>query len=279
MLPKTQVLSIVTVLDHRDPGDFLRIVDINNKISKLNISYEIVVIDNRNRSDKDDKNISSLSLNVPNLQIFKLKNVTDHKTASLAGIENAIGDWVLSLDIYQDSINPLEEMLESAIKYGTEIIIGANSDSLHLLSRTIVNNILQHEYPLIALNNAINSQNLKKTIIPQKDHTYNPLHVRERLVNSWKIFIGKSLLPLRVANISFVLASILAILYSLSSAPVTVLIISILSFFMSVSLLFISEYLIILSDPHSRKPNYEIAERLSSNIQARNSLTNIEVEN
>ncbi len=279
MLPKTQVLSIVTVLDSRDSDGFSQIRDVHNKISELKISYEIVIIVNRIHSQKDDADIKSLSLNFPNLQIFKLKDITDFRSASLAGIENAIGDWVLMIDIYQDSINSVESMLESAFKNNTEIVIGEKPSSLQLLSRTVVNNILQHDYPLIAIDNVITSSNLKKSIITQKDFTHNPVHLRERLSSSWKIVIGKSTLPLRASNISFLLVSFLAIIYSLLVSSNSVLAaISILSFFLSVVLLFISEYMVMLADPHSRKPDYEIAERTSSNIQVRNDSTNIEVE-
>jgi polyphosphate kinase len=39
-----------------------------------------------------------------------------------------------------------------------------------------------------------------------------------------------------------------------------------------------SEYLVMLMDPYSRKSRYEVVERISSNIQARDNYRNIELE-
>jgi hypothetical protein len=324
MLPKTQILSVIVVLDNRDKGDFQVINDVSHKLSTLGISYEIVLIVNRNYNRADSEVLSALSRKIENLQLFFMRNTTDYKTAVMAGLENSIGDWVLSLDVYQDSIDHIDIMLETALSNNTEIVTGASnsaannglisrlmsfgfnsifsmihgyrlsqeSTSLKLLSRSVVNYILQSEHSLIALETVAAGSNSKKSVIRQDTRKNNPIPLKERVNNRWKILIGLNSAPLRIANFISGAGALLALSYSLYVifinlinnnvvAGWTTVSLILSSMFMTISIVLwlISEYLVMLSDPNSRKPRYEIAERFASNIQARNNLLNVEVEN
>ncbi|MFM0145470.1 glycosyltransferase [Paraburkholderia sp. RL18-085-BIA-A] len=117
----------------------------------------------------------------PNLQIYVLTKEVDADTALWVGLENALGDYVVALDPLLDDISLLESMLEKATS-GVDIVLAYNRqrpaqstmynlaqtafDLLYrsssgmkfaheapryrLVSKRIVNFILQHPQPAIA---------------------------------------------------------------------------------------------------------------------------------
>ncbi len=323
MLPKTQILSIVVVIDSRDNDGFMVLRKISDMAKELGLYYEIVVIVNRYYSAADLRDLKNLSNEVENLQIFFLKNVIDYKAAAMVGLENSIGDWVLTIDVYYDAIDAVKSMLEVAFKDNSEVVIALDpkishggiiisflsfvfnllfkilhkyklseeSSSLKLFSRTITNYILQHNAPLVAIETIAAQSNIKKSIVTQTTKKNSQLSLRERIRNHWMILIGINHMPLRIANLISGFGASLALFYSVYVVIINLfrnnvvagwttvsLIMSMMFFTMSAVLWLISEYLVMLMDPYSRKSRYEIVERISSNIQARDHYTNIELE-
>ena len=323
MIPKTQILSIVVVIDKRDNDGFQAIKNISQTAKKLDLYYEIVVVVNRYYSRSDLENLKFLSNEIANLQIFFLKNVIDYKGASMVGLENSIGDWVLTIDVYQDSMEAIKSMIEAAFKENSEVIIALDpkksrdgifirflsflfnflfkilhkyklseeSSSLKLFSRSITNHILQHDSPMIAIETISAKSNIKKTIVAQNTKKSSGLSLRERMHNRWMILIGINHMPLRLANLISGFGALLALTYSIYVIIINLvqnnivagwttvsLMMSLMFLTMSAVLWLISEYLVMLMDPYSRKSRYEVVERISSNIQARDSYINIELE-
>lgn len=322
ILPKTQILSAVIVVDKRDDGKFLAVQEVAKEIADLNLCHEIVVVVNRYYAKSDSEALKVLTTKFDNLQIYLLKNVIDYKEAVLAGIENSIGDWVLTIDVYQDDAFAIKRMMETAFRENVEVVIGLDkklenslltrflsfafnfvfrklhgydlsreNSSLKLLSRAVTNYILQHDSPLIAVETISAKSNIKKSFFTQKTKINN-LSLKERINNRWMVLIGINSAPLRLANFISGAGALLSLTYSVYVVLVNLikndviagwttvsLILSMMFLTMSTVLWLISEYLVMLSNPNSRKANYEIIERLSSNLQARNNFVNVEVEN
>jgi hypothetical protein len=144
---------------------------------------------------------------------------------------------------------------------------------------------------MVAVETISAKSNIKKTIVPQTTKKGSELSWREIMHNRWMILIGINHMPLRLANLFSGFGALLAMSYSLYVIIINLvqnnivagwttvsLMMSLMFLTMSAVLWLISEYLVMLMDPYSRKSRYEVVERISSNIQARDSYINIELE-
>lgn len=158
------------------------LTETSNLLSNLVSDYELIVVDKA--SDDDStllyQKITSES-GLPNIQFYALTQEVDDDTASWAGLENALGDFVVVIDPQTDSIEFLPEMLDKAVK-GADIVFASNnkknnhtlayrlayrvfnrvyqsfggfrlSDAAphyRILSKRVVNFLLQHSQPALA---------------------------------------------------------------------------------------------------------------------------------
>ena len=88
--------------------------------------YELIIVDNASEDDSIST-LKSLTTNVsyPNLQIYALSKEVDVDTASWAGIENALGDFVAVIDPLLDDIQFLPQMLDKAVN-GADVVFSNN---------------------------------------------------------------------------------------------------------------------------------------------------------
>lgn len=149
--------------------------------SILAADYEVIVVDNAS----GDESVSVLKQlagigGLPNIQVFALAKEVDVDTASWAGVENALGDFVVSMNQETDDIDFLPEMLDYAVK-GSDVVFAANRQKspqswsylmcsslfnviykwldaqfdseaprFRVMSKRVVNFILQHPVPVMA---------------------------------------------------------------------------------------------------------------------------------
>lgn len=102
------------------------LTEISATSSRLVSDFEIIVVDNAS----DDNSITALQRltgesGLPNLQVFALTKEVDADTASLVGLENALGDFVVLMDPLADSITFLPQMLERAVG-GADVVVAGN---------------------------------------------------------------------------------------------------------------------------------------------------------
>lgn len=141
--------------------------------------YELIIVDNAS----NDESVAVLRAltgerGLANLQVYALTKEVDADTASWVGLENALGDFVAVIDPLADDIHFLPEMLDKAV-HGAEVVFATNAQKspqrlayraayavfyglykrlnginlakeapqYRLLSRRVVNFILQHPQP------------------------------------------------------------------------------------------------------------------------------------
>ncbi len=175
-------LSVVCVLRNY-AGDVRRLIEaIIRVVDPLVAEYELVVVDN---ASEDESLATFRSLTgdegLQNLQVFALSPQVDSDTAYWAGIENALGDFVVAFDPQTDDITFLPALLDKAVS-GTDVVFGHNTHlprraltyrtaaavfnalyylvnrvnrqrdapQYHILNRRVVNYILKHPHPAIA---------------------------------------------------------------------------------------------------------------------------------
>jgi hypothetical protein len=316
----TQILSIVCVLDGRqeNPAQLLR--DLHSAAASMSMPFEVVVMMNGAPS-AEVGGVRSLTRSVDSLQIYFIKQRVDYLTAVLAGLENAIGDWVATVDLACDEPVVVPELMLTAQREQCEVAIASEtgrrrrgvaeavlatgfhaafrglhgyslsreSPTARLLSRAVVNDVLQHDSPLIALETLTASAGYARARVQARQRAARRISISERARIRWRTLIGINVAPLRIANLicaggalgALSYSAYVIVIYLVKSNVVpgwtTVsLILSAMFLTMSLVLGMLSEYLILLLDPGARRGRYEIAEELSSTVQPRHKLLNVE---
>ena len=181
MTPLPLFLSIVLVVRNQ-ASDLAQMVGaIGAPLAGLASDYEVVVVDNAS-SDASVEVLETLTKpgGLANLQVFALVNQVDPDTAIWAGLEGALGDFVVVLNPLTDDVSFLPTMLAQA-QAGADLVFAANgcqprqslaytacfaafnwfygrlngidlardAPQYRILSKRVVNFILQHPMPAV----------------------------------------------------------------------------------------------------------------------------------
>jgi hypothetical protein len=92
-------------------------------------SYEIVLIDNHSVDDTVAQ-ITALQKTTPNLQLFTLNRRNDFEVAIMAGLDNSIGDFVITLNPETDPVELIPRFFAFALD-GNEFVCGILREQLH----------------------------------------------------------------------------------------------------------------------------------------------------
>src|SRR5688572_583061 len=175
-------LSIVFVVRNGEDSIYSTLYNATHYISKLVEDYELIIVDNASQDDGVEilKQLTDED-GLPNLQIYALTKEVDLGTASWVGIENALGDFVAVIDFFSEDIGFLETMLGYSVN-GTDVVFAENlrkskqtityricffvfnfiykcfndinlskeAPQYRLLSKRVINFILQHPIPALA---------------------------------------------------------------------------------------------------------------------------------
>ena len=172
-------LSVVLVVRNQSALLEQLLAEAATDINTLVSDYELIIVDNAS----DDDSVSVLRKLIredgqPNLQVYALTNVVDSDTASWVGLENALGDFVAVIDPLTDDFSFLPEMLKENVN-GADVVFATNvqkaaqslayqganavfnglykrftgirlakeAPQFRILSKRVINYILQHTHP------------------------------------------------------------------------------------------------------------------------------------
>jgi len=88
--------------------------------------YEIVLVDNAS-TDGTVEVVEQLQQELRNIQLYCLARSIPHESAFVVGLEQAIGDVVITLDAAYDPVSPIHEMVQM-LDGKTEIVYGLRRD-------------------------------------------------------------------------------------------------------------------------------------------------------
>ena len=91
-------------------------------------TYEIVLIDNHSVDDTVAQ-IKALQMTTPNLQLFILNRRNDFEVAMMAGLDNSIGDFVITLNHETDPAELIPQFFELALN-GNAFVCGIFREQL-----------------------------------------------------------------------------------------------------------------------------------------------------
>lgn len=241
-------LSIVCVLQNKENECKEIIGNISKVLTSLTENYEIIIVDNSS-NDKTINILEDLASGndaVKNLQVFSLTNKVDKSIAIWAGVENSLGDYVITLDPEKDDINFIPKILEKTIPDTDISFINNNFDFKHnffdnslillnkfflkfipktkinykgsefrMISRKVINFIFNYPKPHIVFSNLASITGFKKL---QIEYFYEFKLIKEdksilNINNSVIDIIKRNHFPIRLASILMLLSSFLNFLY------------------------------------------------------------------
>lgn len=122
------LVSVVTAV--RDASayieDFIREAD--EVLRPRFKDYEILIVDNGSRDDTVAK-IEAMQSSVRNIQLYCLATPIRREIDILAGVDQAIGDIVITMDAVYDPLQLIPQMVD-AFQSGAEIVYGLRRDRL-----------------------------------------------------------------------------------------------------------------------------------------------------
>jgi len=242
-------LSVVFVVRNQS-NDIEKILSVATEFTSSLVSdCELIIVDNAS----DDQSVAVLKRltgenGLPNLQIYALTKEVDFDTASLVGLENALGDFVAFIDPLVDDLAFLPKMLDKAVS-GVDVIFANNAQKppqsllyrissavfnyfykllsdIHLakeapqyrvLSKRVINYILQHSQPAMTYRHlpatgGFARINLNYTATPKTSHTKG---LSDSIDRGIRLLVSTTRAPMRLVTILCLFGASANFLYSI----------------------------------------------------------------
>ena len=304
-------LSLVITAKNDEDTLYKEIEDISNRLKILVDDYELIIIDNAS-TDRTISLLSDLtsSTGLPNLQVYSLTKEVDRDAATWVGLENALGDFVVVFNPAQDDFAVLPSMLEKAVS-GNDVVFASNQlmpkqtfgyrvangffnfmykrfNDIHLakeapeyriLSKRVINFILQHRQPAISYRHLPASAGFVKGYIEYKSEPKErkSKNLPESIEKGIRLMVSTTHAPMRLVTLLSLFAAGANLIYSLyvlfiglfadNVAPGWVsmsLQMSGMFFLISLVLLVLGEYILHMASLSNEGPHYHVGQEFTS---------------
>lgn len=313
------------VIPVRNQADQLQtlVEEIGQILGQFVSDYEIVVVDNGSTDDSVTR-LKALTEpdGLPNLQIYALTNEVDTGTASWVGLENALGDFIAVLDPMTDDIAFLPEMLDKAVT-GADVVFAENTQKpkqsvlyrlayavfnglytkisgvnlgkeappYRLLSKRVVNFILQHRQPSLAYRHLPATAgfarcNLTYSALPKIAHGKR---LADSIDRGMRLLVSTTRAPMRIVTSLSLFGAVANVLYSIYVVVIAVLKADVapgwislslqqsgMFFLISLVLLMLGEYILHMASLSNEGPFYHVGQEFTSARMTRREKLNIE---
>ncbi len=316
-------LSVVLVVRNQSARLAQDLRSYLGQICGLVSDFELIVVDNAST----DGSVSVLKLltapdGLPNLQVFALTKEVDADAASWAGVERSLGDFVVVIDPLQDDIGFMPTMLLHAVQ-GSDVVFARNLNGgrqalsyriaagafnafykviaginladeaphFRVLSRRVVNFILQHPMPALAFRHLPATAGFARENLVYTAALQQP--PRKRLLDSidrgMSLLVSSTRVPMRLvtmlslfgafANVVYTAYVIAIALFKSDVAPGWVTLSlqqSGMFLLISLVLLVLGEYILHTAVLANEGPKYHVAQDFTSAILTRTRKLNVE---
>lgn len=308
-------LSVVAVIDSQqvDAVEWLR--QASHTIAALADEYELVVVDSH--AVIDDSAITALidPSGLPNLLLLRLLKPVEFDAAACCGLEHALGDFVAVIDPRADDLDMLAPMLDQA-RQGSDAVFGRNTAALaadglverafqsafrlatgtdvrrdaprfRVLSRRVVNHLLQHRTPTIAYRLLPGGGGYRRVFV---DYAGPALRLRapllERIDRGMRLLASSTRAPMRLVTLFSLFGAVANVLYSVYVLGIALFKTDVepgwvslslqqsgMFFLVSLTLLVLGEYVLQMASMSNEGPPYHVAsEHLSATLTRRQRL-------
>lgn len=116
-------VSVISVLEAGDNIGLGIVGKIQQELSNYYTDYEIVLVVQKNAQATVKNTIGTLLASVPCIRYLQLSNTVSRDVAWSAGLENAIGDFLVLFDLKKDPPHLIHQGVETC-KSGNDVVIG-----------------------------------------------------------------------------------------------------------------------------------------------------------
>jgi hypothetical protein len=316
-------LSVVCVVRNQSKTQERIISELASAIAPLVSDHEIIIVDNAS-NDQSVAGLKNLTGEggLANVQVYALTKQVDGDTASWVGLENALGDFVVVIDPLADDVAFLPQMLDHAVQ-GADVVFACNEqkpkqglaysvaflvfnglykwfNGIHLakeapqyrvLSKRVVNFILQHRHPALTYRHLPASggfakANLTYSAMPRVSHTKRLGYSFDR---GMRLLVSTTRGPLRLVTSLCLFGALANILYSIYVVAVGVLKADVapgwislslqqsgMFFLISLVLLVLGEYILNMANLSNEGPPYHVGQEFNSARITRQEKLNVE---
>ena len=316
-------LSVVFVVRDQSSNIEQTLLDAAATISPMVSDYELIVVANA----PDEKSLSVLKRltgddGLPNLQIYVLMKEVDTDTASWVGMENALGDFVAVANPISDDISFLPEMLDRAVS-GADVVFASNQlettqslpyrmafgvfntlykwfNGIHLateapqyrlLSKRVVNFILQHPQPAMTYRHlpatgGFTRANLTYSAAPKASQRKR---LGESVDRGMRLLVSTTRMPMRLVTTLSLFGAVSNLFYSGYVIAIFILKRDVapgwvtlslqqsgMFFLISLVLMVLGEYILQMARLSNEGPLYNVAQEFSSSRMTRREKLNVE---
>ena len=316
-------VSVVICLQNNEGIIRTLLASATDFLSQLVSDYEVVIVDNASTDNSVEvlKRLTTAE-GLPNLQVYALTKEVDRDTAAWVGLENALGDFVVVFNPAEDDLSVLPDMLEKAVS-GSDVVFASNQlkpkqtigyrlanglfnfmykqfNGIHLakeapefrvLSKRVINFILQHNQPTISYRHLPATAGFVKSYIeyqsePRERQTKK---LTESIEKGIRLMVSTTRAPMRLvtvlslfgagANLIYSLYVVLIGLFAENVAPGWVsmsLQMSGMFFLISLVLLVLGEYILHMASLSNEGPQYHVGQEFTSARMTRLEKLNLE---
>lgn len=316
-------LSVTFVVRNQSSELQQTLSDATTTIASLVSDYELIVVDNAS----DDESIAILKRlsgegGLPNLQVYALTKEVDSDTASWVGLENALGDFVAVIDPLADDIGFLPEMLDKTVS-GADVVFANNEQKAaqslayrgayaifnglykwfnginlakeapqyRVLSKRVVNFILQHPHPALTYRHlpatgGFARANLNYSATPKTSRTKR---LGESIDRGMRLLISTTRAPMRLVTSLSLFGALANLVYTVYVLAVVLMKPSVapgwaslslqqsgMFFLISLVLFILGEYILHMASLSNEGPLYHVGQEFTSARMTRREKLNIE---
>jgi dolichol-phosphate mannosyltransferase len=240
-------ISVVLVADQTYEIEPLDLVSLNSQLSEYSNFYEVIVVDiDARESTLNTLRRATSAGGLPNIQVFSVKGKVNYEDAQVIGLEKSLGDFVVIFDPDALSHLRLADLIKGA-NLGADVVLGRDLDvnypatyvllrnafswasrrigsgesaenisEMRLLSRRVVNYILETQAPEVALRHLQGSKTFSRRY--QKFHSGEKRKARVQYLRSVEsgvqALVSSGIKPLRLLTVVSLLASTINLVYS-----------------------------------------------------------------
>lgn len=316
-------LSVVIVVRNQANELHGLLTKATETIKDLVKDYELIVVDNGSSDNSIEilRKMTGID-GLPNLQIFALTKETETDTAFWVGCENSLGDYVAVIDPQTDDVSFLPKMLNEAVtgadvvfannlikpkyslsyllafntfqtvyKFFNKINLAKEAPSFRILSKRVINFILQHPQPSITYRHIPASGGFSRTNLEYQSEpsTKSEKNLGESIQRGMKLIVSTTHAPMRLVTSLSLFGAGANLVYSVYVVAIGIfkddvapgwislsLQQSGMFFLISMVLLVLGEYILHMASLSNEGPRYHIAQEFTSASLTRKEKLNIE---
>ena len=121
-------VSVVTVINRFTADSLSRLSEIQSELDKNFSDYEIILVVQKFLQNVLSSKMEQILKDIPCVRYLQLSSDVNSDVIWSAGTENAIGDFIICFDLYNDPVSLIKESVELCRK-GNDVVVGTTKQN------------------------------------------------------------------------------------------------------------------------------------------------------